>query len=299
MNVNFDKILYFLKAAERLNFSQAANELYISSQALNKQIAALENEYGEKLFSRTTRSVQLTEFGSLLKNQMQPVKALYDNAQNEVLKYLRKSEKQLRIVFFVAISKRYILLPIVNELMVRLPGVRVELEAAEMDETIQAVRNGKADLAITNFTEFERCDDLAAVTLATMPASIVISLYHPWMVRESVSKEDMEAMPILLLARDKEDEPDSFYSRIKASGYHKASNYNALLATLEIGKDYAVFPKMFEEMNEFSFRYFDLPEEYRFNCSRMLLFRKDSIYRELFEALNTVVDEAMKNINRF
>ena len=227
MNVNFDKIIYFLKAAEKLNFSQAAKELYISSQALNKQISSLEDEYGEKLFVRTTRSVQLTEFGKILKNQMSPVKTQYDSAQNQVQKYLKKTGKHLRIIFFVAISKRYVLLPIVNELMVRLPGVRVELEAAEMDDTIQAIRNGRADIAITNFTEFEKCEDLAAVTLSTVPASIVISIAHPWMTKDFISKEDMEAMPIALLARSKEEAPDSFYRNIKASEYHTSSNYNA------------------------------------------------------------------------
>ena len=39
---DFQKIQYFIKVASTLNFTKAAQELYISPQALNKQIARLE-----------------------------------------------------------------------------------------------------------------------------------------------------------------------------------------------------------------------------------------------------------------
>jgi len=299
MNLDFDKIIYFLKAAEKLNFSQAAKELFISSQALTKQITALEHELGEKLFVRTTRSIKLTDFGKVLRNQMMPVKSMYDEAQYEVMNYLNQSEKKLKIVFFTAVSKQYTLLPIVNELMVKLPDVRIEMEAVEMDDTIDDIRQGKADLAITQLIEFEKCDDLECIKLITMPASIIVSLYHPWMTKTSITKEDMASMPILLYSRRREESSDSFFHHVQASAYHFSSNYNAMLATLELGKDYAVFPKMFEHINQFHFQYFDLPEEYRFNCSVVLLYRKDSRFRTFFETLKTSVQEGIIKEDKF
>lgn len=299
MNLNFDKITYFLKAAETLNFSEAAKELYISSQALTKQINTLENELGEKLFIRTTRSLQLTDFGKVLRSQMMPVKTKFDEAQTEVLKYINRSEKKIRIEFFTAVSKQHTLLPIVNELMVKLPDVRVELEAVEMDQTLSNIRKGKSDLAITQLHEFEIYDDLEAVKLITMPASIVVSLYHPWMTKTAVTKEDMAKMPILLYSRSQEESMDSFYRNVQASSYHFSQNFNALLATLEMGKDYAVFPKMFENINEFQFRYFDLPESYRFECSIVVLYRKDNRYREVFETLKTIMQDEIIKADKF
>lgn len=43
---------YFLKVAEQLNFSRAAESLYISQPALSYQIAELEREVGAELFVR-------------------------------------------------------------------------------------------------------------------------------------------------------------------------------------------------------------------------------------------------------
>lgn len=299
MNMDFDKIIYFLKASEKLNFSEAAKELYISSQALTKQITTLENELGEKLFIRTTRSIKLTDFGKVCRNQMLPVKSRFDEAQYEIMKYLNRTEKKLRIDFFTAVSKQYTLLPIVNELMVKLPDVRIEMEAVEMDDTIEDIRNGKSDLAITQFIEYERCEDLEVIPLITMPASIIVSLYHPWVIKTSITKEDMEGMPLLLYSRRQEESPDSFYRHVKAADYHYTSNYNAMLATLELGRDYAVFPKMFENINQYHFKYFDLPKEYRFNCSVVLVYKKDNRFSSVFETLHASLQEGMIPADKF
>lgn len=56
----------FLEVAQTLNFTEAANHLYISQQGLSRQVAALEKELELKLFDRTTREVRLTRSGELL-----------------------------------------------------------------------------------------------------------------------------------------------------------------------------------------------------------------------------------------
>ena len=61
--MNYQRICYFIKAAETLNFSEAARQMYIAPQSFGKQIALLEEELGRKLFERTTREMKLTAFG--------------------------------------------------------------------------------------------------------------------------------------------------------------------------------------------------------------------------------------------
>lgn len=53
----------FISVAEHLNFSRASEELKITQPAVSHQIRALEDEMGVKLFSRTSKSVTLTEEG--------------------------------------------------------------------------------------------------------------------------------------------------------------------------------------------------------------------------------------------
>lgn len=60
------QIRYFIAVAETLNFSRAAETLYISQSALSQQVADLEREMGTELLLRSKRSVELTAAGETL-----------------------------------------------------------------------------------------------------------------------------------------------------------------------------------------------------------------------------------------
>lgn len=57
---------YFYQVAVSGNFSRAAKELFISQPALSKQIAALEEYLGLRLFYRQERKPELTDSGRRL-----------------------------------------------------------------------------------------------------------------------------------------------------------------------------------------------------------------------------------------
>lgn len=76
---------YFIVAAEHLNFTMAAEQLYITQPALSRQIAAIEDEIGTKLFSRCNNVLSLTKAGRVLLHQLS---GLYSDYQN-VIKNVR------------------------------------------------------------------------------------------------------------------------------------------------------------------------------------------------------------------
>jgi len=53
----------FEAAARHLSFTLAADELHLTQSAISRQVAALEDEVGHKLFTRKTRSLALTAAG--------------------------------------------------------------------------------------------------------------------------------------------------------------------------------------------------------------------------------------------
>lgn len=61
--MNTNQVDCFLEAANRLSFSAAAAELYLSPQAVSKQIIALEKELDTRLFDRNGPKLTLTETG--------------------------------------------------------------------------------------------------------------------------------------------------------------------------------------------------------------------------------------------
>lgn len=61
--INEERIRLFLSLAETLNFTETANRMFISQQAVSKHISQLEKDLGFKLFIRSTHSVALTAAG--------------------------------------------------------------------------------------------------------------------------------------------------------------------------------------------------------------------------------------------
>ena len=67
------QLQYFLSVAEQLNFSKAAELLYVSQPLLSQQIAELERQLGVTLFIRSRRSVQLTPAGMALAQEARSI----------------------------------------------------------------------------------------------------------------------------------------------------------------------------------------------------------------------------------
>src|SRR5690242_5441450 len=61
--MEFRTLRYFIKVAESLSFSSAAEKLKLSQSALSRQIQMMEDELGLSLFDRAGRKVFLTAAG--------------------------------------------------------------------------------------------------------------------------------------------------------------------------------------------------------------------------------------------
>ena len=60
------QIKYFIEVAKCLNFSEAAEHLFITQPALSRQITAIETELNMQLFIRGSKKLSLTPSGQLL-----------------------------------------------------------------------------------------------------------------------------------------------------------------------------------------------------------------------------------------
>ena len=66
MPLDWDKLRIFHSAAEAGSFTHAADKLHLSQSAISRQVSALEQDIGVKLFHRHARGLILTEQGELL-----------------------------------------------------------------------------------------------------------------------------------------------------------------------------------------------------------------------------------------
>ncbi len=95
--INEQKIRLFLSLAETLNFTETANQLFITQQAVSKHISQLETDLGFPLFIRSTHSVRLTPAGERCKiffrEKLEEITGFIADEQEEQ----RRRSKSLRI----------------------------------------------------------------------------------------------------------------------------------------------------------------------------------------------------------
>jgi DNA-binding transcriptional LysR family regulator len=133
--LNFSQLKCFTKVSDHLNFNKAADELCITTTAVSKQIKKLENQFGEALFIRHTRNVQLTDFGAIL---LEKCKQLLKEA-SEIEQYIEtrqiKPQGQLKILVSTILSKKFILdrLP---EFIKEYPSIQCEFLFSEQDKEL-------------------------------------------------------------------------------------------------------------------------------------------------------------------
>ena len=65
MDNNLTAMSVFVQAADTRSFTKTGNRLGVSSSAIGKTIARLEERLGVRLFHRNTRSITLTPEGAL------------------------------------------------------------------------------------------------------------------------------------------------------------------------------------------------------------------------------------------
>lgn len=90
---------YFLAVAQEEHFGRAAEKLHIVQPALSMQIKTLETEFGGPLFTRTSRRVELTEAGKLLRTMAQQTLEQIEHTRLSVERAIRGETGRIRIGF--------------------------------------------------------------------------------------------------------------------------------------------------------------------------------------------------------
>ena len=144
------QLQYFLAVAEYLNFSRAAESLYISQPALSHQIAELERELGAELFIRDRRKVYLTTTGSALIQPAREAIASAEKLLNLAKTGFRPEEDALLRIGFDDTEDHFELTGI-TETLARFaesyPGLELEMTRGRFTDCADQVIYGDLDAA--------------------------------------------------------------------------------------------------------------------------------------------------------
>ena len=95
--MDLQQLRFLVAISKTLNFSKAAEELFISQPTLSHQIRRLEDELGVKLLERSTRNVELTPIGRECVNLAQQMVELSDQILEITQEESRRFSNRLNI----------------------------------------------------------------------------------------------------------------------------------------------------------------------------------------------------------
>lgn len=174
------KIKNFLFLAEELNFSRAAEKLFITQQALSKQIAALEQDIGGKLFLRNQNALQLTPLGEELSSFFSQSEQRYQEIRR---KHLKLDDHKLRICYFEDMDIAQPLHYAFTQLKEHYPAITYELICLKTFRDINtAMSRYEIDVAIT--PDSSSFSDSAYRKL-TLHKSTLFACYSPRLCKEA------------------------------------------------------------------------------------------------------------------
>lgn len=125
-----DGIEAFIRVAERRSFRAAAIDLGVTPSAVSQAVRSLEARLGVALFTRTTRSVGLTEAGERFLKRAHPAFQEIIAAHDEASDLGAKPSGLLRLAVPRAVVPR-VLRPLLTSFCAAYPEVVVEIAASE------------------------------------------------------------------------------------------------------------------------------------------------------------------------
>ncbi len=130
------------------SITAAAAALGYSQPALSQQMKRLEQRLGVPVIERVGRSVRLTEAGRVLARHAPAVTTALDAAAGELAELRGLRAGRVRLVAFPSASPT-VVPRLLMDLAEHHPGVTVTYVEAEPPEAVEAVREDRADIALT------------------------------------------------------------------------------------------------------------------------------------------------------
>lgn len=187
---------YFLAVAREESISGAAQFLHLTQPTLSRQLMELEEELGKQLFVRGNRRVTLTEDGVLFRKRADEILALVDKTTME----LSDNEENIAGDIYIGAGETDAMRLLAKEakkLQTRYPQIRYHLHSGNADDVAERLDKGLLDFGLLiEPVDLKKYDYLRLSAHDTW--GLVLRRDHPLAQKESITPEDLFAVPLLI-----------------------------------------------------------------------------------------------------
>ncbi len=195
--MNTRQIEYFLAVAEELNFTKAAQKLFVSQTAVTQQIKNLEEQLGVQLFERTKKKVVLTPAGTIFQGESRELLHHIDGILEKVRLASSGMTGAVNIGFAVGMGNTGIVDQIRN-FNVNYPGIQMNFKALHPSELLRSLKNGEMDLILAPIFDERFLEGLCYKVLERFSLIVVLPSRHVLAGREGLTRYDLRNEKLIL-----------------------------------------------------------------------------------------------------
>ncbi len=134
MSDRWQEMAVFVRVAETGSLSRAGRELMLSQPSVSRIVGALEARLGTTLLLRTTRSISLTEAGSLYLDRARSLLAEVEEAE-QAARGVDSLQGVIRLAMPVLYGSRAVV-PTLATFLARHPGLRIEITMSDARQNL-------------------------------------------------------------------------------------------------------------------------------------------------------------------
>ncbi len=198
--MTFFQLECFMVLAQRLNFTQAAAELFIAQPALSRIISSLERELKVQLFERTPRSVTLTPAGKAFLSQCPTVLESYRNCVSAA--HLAQKGLNGSLTLGILRDNFEPCLPqLFKTFHNHFPQIALSLRGYSHSGLLAAFEFGEVD-AILNYLQIPAAaENEELIVLHRNRQCVITALDHPLAQRSSLRMAELKDEPFVVMTR--------------------------------------------------------------------------------------------------
>lgn len=231
------ELRYFVAVAEELHFGRAAQRLGIAQPPLSRAIRQLERRLGTALLARTSRSVALTEAGSVLLREGRAALDAVEAAERRTRRAALVSSGHPGVVLATkAGASSELLAKLLDAYAAEREAVAVEVLLCGIGQQEGLLRDGRADVALLH-RPFDAVAGFDTEELCTEGQVAVLPAGHPLTMRSHVLTAEVIERSGLPVPRW--PGPDATYPDGTGPQVH---DHAQLLQLIALGRAVAIVP---------------------------------------------------------
>jgi DNA-binding transcriptional LysR family regulator len=246
---------YFIAAAERLNFTVAAKECYITQTAMSLHINKMESELGFRLFERNKRVVELTDAGRDFLGYAYTMVGDYTAAVEHSMNIAVGVNGVLN-VHLPGYMEGFVFMDRFKRFREEYPEVELNLLVETQGKMVGFLKKKRVDVGIGIPYEMEADPDIQVIAMREDPAIVLCSKKHPFITEwagKPIKANQLEKETFIMTISDSTPNSTSMLrkkwqrSGLSFNKYIAVNNMDEMLMYIELGRGIGIFPAFIRE----------------------------------------------------